>query len=108
MYPATTGIGSSQQSMAVRVTESQMGSVSVQVPETATRQRMFMLSIIAGCGASGDPAKTKEFVDSYDRAMTRISSICRQVTRQVVSGERLTPAQRAAFIIVYGRAAADV
>jgi hypothetical protein len=67
-----------------------------------------MLSIIAGCGDGGDTAKTNAFVESYGRAMTKISSICKKVSTQVMSGEPLTPPQRAAFIIVYGRAAADV
>jgi hypothetical protein len=63
---------------------------------------------IAGCGARDDPAKTNAFVESYDRAMKKISSICLQVSKQVVSGEPLTPPQRATFIVVYGRAAADM
>jgi hypothetical protein len=67
-----------------------------------------VLSGIAGCGARDDTAKTNAFVESYDRAMKKISSICLQVSKQVVSGEPLTPPQRAAFIVVYGRAAADV
>jgi hypothetical protein len=63
---------------------------------------------IAGCGARDDTAKTNAFVESYDRAMKKISSICSLVSKQGMSGEPLTPPQRAAFIIVYGRAAADV
>jgi hypothetical protein len=63
---------------------------------------------IAGCGARDDTAKTTAFVESYDRAMKKISSICSQVSKQVTPGEPLTPPQRAAFIVVYGRAAADV
>jgi hypothetical protein len=68
---------------------------------------MVMLLTIAGCGGRGDRAKTTAFVESYDRAMTRIAMICREVSLQVVSGEPLTPGLRAAFIIVYGRAARD-
>jgi hypothetical protein len=45
--------------------------------EIDTRKLIVMLWIIAGCGARGDTAKTNAFVDSYDRAMTKISSICR-------------------------------
>lgn len=73
-----------------------------------TWRRIVVLSIIAGCGERSDTAKTYAFVESYDRAMTKISSICGKVSTQVMSGEPLTPGQRAAFIIVYGRAAADV
>lgn len=76
--------------------------------EIHTWRRIVMLSIIAGCGQRSDTAKTNAFVESYGRAMTKISSICRKVSTQVMSGEPLTPGQRAAFIIVYGRAAADV
>lgn len=66
---------------------------------------------IAGCGGRGgrdDPATTKAFSESFDRATKKISAICSKVSEQVASGGPLTPPQRAAFIIVYGRAAADV
>jgi hypothetical protein len=71
-------------------------------------KRIVTLSIIAGCGARDDTAKTNAFVESYDRAMTKVSSICGKVSKQVFSGKPLTQPQRAAFIIVYARAAADV
>ena len=78
------------------------------MPEIAMRNVIVVLSILAGCGAQDDAAKAKAFVDSYDRAMKQISAICRRVSLQVASGEPLRPEQRAALIIVYGRAAADV
>jgi hypothetical protein len=40
--------------------------------------------------------------------MKKIASVCREVSKQVLAGGPLTPPQRAAFIVVYGRAVADV
>jgi hypothetical protein len=72
-------------------------------------KRIVVLSIIAGCGGGGDDAaKTKAFVESYDRAMSKISSICMEVSKQLGTDGALAPGDRAAFIIVYGRAAAAV
>jgi hypothetical protein len=81
---------------------------------SASYRRAALCSILAcvlpaaGCGARDETTKTKAFVESYDRAMKKIASVCGEVSKQVLASEPLTPPQRAAFIVVYGRAAADV
>ena len=67
-----------------------------------------VLPAAGGCGARDDPAKTKAFVESYDRAMKKIASVCGKVSKLSSAGRPLAPPLRAAFIIVYGRAAAEV
>jgi hypothetical protein len=67
-----------------------------------------VLPAAGGCGARDDTAKTKAFVESYDRAIKKIASVCKQVSKQVMVGKPLPAPQRAAFIIVYGRAVADL